>query len=153
MNINKTFTPIFDYDRKKWFLIDCKNQKLGRLSTIVCLILCGKMKSSYYPSIDMGDYVILINAESLTLDREIGKFHIFCPGRPGHSLKRSRCFSPETIVEKCIGGMLPNGPVSKRLLERVKIYEGPNHPHEAQNPIKLDLDLLQFDIDNFSNEV
>lgn len=149
--MNETFIPTSDYNKKKWYLIDCKNQKLGRLTSSIIKILSGKIKSYYHPTLDLGDYVILINAESLTLDRKIQKFHVFRPGRPGRSLKKLINALPQQIIENCIKCMVPNGPTRRRLTERLKIYSGPDHPHAAQNPIKLDLNQLQFDNNNNNN--
>jgi large subunit ribosomal protein L13 len=73
----------------------------------------------------------------LTLDREFNKFHVYKPGRPGRSLKRLINALPQRIIENCIFGMMPNGMAKKQLAKRLKIYEGPQHPHGAQTPIEL----------------
>jgi ribosomal protein L13 len=94
---------------------------------------------------DTGDYVILINAEALTVDRHIERVHVFRPGRPGSSLKRIVNGLPQQIIEKCIYGMMPNGLAKKQLSKRLKIYQGATHPHAAQNPIQIE------DIETFTN--
>lgn len=142
--MNETFIPASDYNKRKWYVIDCKDQQLGRLASSIIALLSGKLKSYYHPSFDMGDYVILINAESLTLDREIQKFHVYRPGRPGRSLKKVVNALPKKIIESSIRCMMPNGLTKKRLVKRLKIYEGPKHPHEAQNPITLDVNQLSL---------
>ena len=96
-----------------------------------------KSKSIYHPSMDVGDYVILINAESVKFNRNIERFHVFSPGRPGSSLKRLINVLPKQIIEKSIFGMLPNGFPKKHLVKRLKVYPGSQHPHAAQDPQKL----------------
>jgi len=135
--MNETFIPVSDYTKRKWYVIDCKGKQLGRIATVVSSVLAGKTNSYYHPSFDTGDYVILINAEHLTLDREFNKFHVYKPGRPGRSLKRLINALPQRIIENCIFGMMPNGMAKKQLAKRLKIYEGPQHQHGAQTPIEL----------------
>ena len=118
-----------------------------RLASVIISILSGKLKSYYHPSFDMGDYVILINAEALTLDRDIQKVHVFRPGRPGSSLKKLVNALPQRIIERCIIGMMPNGTARRSLSKRLKIYQGPQHPHMAQNPIQLN------DFENLNNNL
>lgn len=141
--MNETFIPSSDYTKKTWYIIDCKDKKLGRISSSIVGLLSGKIKAYYHPAFDTGDYVILINADSLTVDREIERIHVFRPGRPGSSLKKIVNGLPKQIIEKCIYGMMPNGLAKKQLSNRLKIYQGSQHPHKAQNPIKIDnLEIL-----------
>ena len=135
--MNETFIPAVNYKKKKWYIIDCKEKQLGRLSSLVVGLLSGKLKSYYHPSIDLGDYVILINVQDINLNRSIEKFHVFKPGRPGHSLKRLINSSPEQILRRCIFGMMPNGMPKRQFGNRLKVYQGTNHPHLAQNPIQI----------------
>jgi large subunit ribosomal protein L13 len=145
--MNETFIPAFDYTQKKWYVIDCKDKQLGRISTTIVGLLAGKIKSYYHPAFDTGDYVILINAESLTVDRNLEQIRVFRPGRPGSSLKRLTNDVPQRIIERCIFGMMPNGIAKKSLAKRLKVYQGSEHPHQAQNPIYID------DINNFKNNL
>ena len=145
--MNETFIPASDYTKKKWYVIDCKDKQLGRISSSIVGLLSGKIKSYYHPSFDTGDYVILINAEALTVDRQIERIHVFSPGRPGSSLKRIVNGLPQQIIEKCIYGMMPNGLAKKQLSKRLKIYQGSEHPHTAQNPILID------NIETFTNNL
>jgi large subunit ribosomal protein L13 len=135
--MNETFIPTSDYNKKKWYIIDCKDKKLGRISSTIVGLLSGKIKSYYHPAFDTGDYVILINAELLILDRNLQQIRVFRPGRPGSSLKRIINALPEPIIERCIFGMMPNGFIKKNLVKRLKIYQGSYHPHGAQNPIYI----------------
>jgi large subunit ribosomal protein L13 len=145
--MNETFIPASDYTRKKWYVIDCKDKQLGRISSSIVGLLSGKIKSYYHPAFDTGDYVILINAEALTVDRQIERIYVFNPGRPGSSLKRIVNGLPQQIIEKCIYGMMPNGLAKKQLSKRLKIYQGSKHPHTAQNPIQID------NIETFTNNL
>ena len=149
--MNETFIPASDYSKRKWYVIDCKDQQLGRLASSIIALLSGKSKPYYHPSFDMGDYVILINAEFILLDRKMEKFHVFSPGRPGRSLKKVINILPQKIIENCIFCMMPNGLAKKRLVQRLKVYQGCSHPHKAQNPIKLD--PRQFEIANSTNNI
>lgn len=145
--MNETFIPAFGYKKKKWYVIDCKGKQLGRIASSIIGLLSGKVKSYYHPAYDTGDYVILINAEALTVDREIERFHVFRPGRPGSSLKKIVNGLPQQIIENCIFGMMPNGIAKKQLSKRLKVYQGSQHPHAAQNPICIE------DIENFTNNL
>lgn len=139
-SLNQTFLPTKNYKNRNWFVIDCKGQKLGRLSTIISTLLKGKIKPHYSPSIDIGDYVILINANLIILNNNSQHYIVNHPGRPGHSLKIkkvSECLSKFTI-ERAVRGMLSETE-KKRLMRRLSIYNEQNHPHQAQNPIKLNL--------------
>ena len=141
--MNETFIPASDYKKKKWFLIDCNNKKLGKIASSIIKILSGKAKSCYYPSIDNGDYVILINAETLIANRYIERLYVFRPGHLGSGLKKIVNGNPQQIIENSVFGMMPNGIVKRRLANRLKIYQGPKHPHIAQKPIYIK------DIENF----
>ena len=132
--MNKTFIPTANYNKKKWYVIDCKNKQLGRLASTIVPLLSGKSKSIYHPSVDMGDYVILINSEKLKIDFEVERFHVYRPGRPGTSLKRLVNIVPKRLIENCVFNMLPNGFSKKHLVKRLKIYQGAQHPHISQHP-------------------
>ena len=139
-SLNKTFLPTKNYKNRNWFLIDCKGQTLGRLTTIITTLLKGKIKPHYHPSVDIGDYIILINADSIIL-HENSKHHlVYNPGRPGHALKIknvSDCL-PKLAIERAVKGMLARTE-TKRLMRRLNIYNDQNHPHKAQNPIEIDI--------------
>ena len=139
-SLNKTFLPTKDYKHRNWFVIDCKGQKLGRLATIIATLLKGKVKPSYYPSVDTGDYIILINANSIIINQDAKHYIVSHPGRPGHSLKIknvSDCL-PKFTIERAVKGMLSETE-KKRLMRRLKIYNDQDHSHKAQSPIAIDL--------------
>ena len=146
-SLNKTFIPTINYKNRNWYLIDCKDQTLGRLATIIVNLLKGKIKVQYHPSVDIGDYIILINADSIILNENAKQYFVYKPGRPGHSLKIknvSECL-PILTIERAIKRMLSKTE-TKRLMKRVRIYNDQNHCHEAQNPIKLDITNLYSSI-------
>ena len=137
---NKTFLPTKNYKYRNWFIIDCKGQKLGRLATLITTLLKGKTKPHYFPSIDIGDSIILINADFIIVNQESKHYIVNHPGRPGRSLKIKKvsdCLSKFTI-ERAVKGMLSRTE-TKRLMRRLNIYKDHNHPHKAQNPIKINL--------------
>lgn len=142
-SLNKTFLPTKNYKNRNWYIIDCKGQTLGRLATIITSLLKGKVKPQYHPSIDTGDYVILINADSIIINETSKHYFVYNPGRPGHSLKIknvSDCLSKLTI-ERAVKRMLSRTE-AKRLMRRLKIYNDQNHLHQAQNPIEIDIKNL-----------
>ena len=146
-SLNKTFLPIQDYKNRNWYLIDCKGQKLGRLATIITSLLKGKVKSQYHPSVDTGDYVILVNADSIVINETNKHYLVYNPGRPGHSLKIknvSDCL-PQLTIKRAVKRMLAETE-AKRLMRRLKIYNDQNHQHQAQNPIKIDISNLYSSI-------
>jgi large subunit ribosomal protein L13 len=148
-SLNKTFLPSEKYEKRNWFLIDCTGQKLGRLATLIAALLKGKIKPHYYPSIDVGDYVILVNADSIIVNENSKHYLVYNPGRPGSSLKiKNVSDSLSTVtIERAVKGMLSETE-TKRLLRRLKVYRDQNHPHEAQDPINLDVSNLKFDIES-----
>jgi large subunit ribosomal protein L13 len=152
-SLNKTFLPTKDYKNRNWFLIDCEGQTLGRLATIIASLLKGKIKSQYHPSIDTGEYVVLVNADSIILNENSKHYLVYQPGRPGNSLKIknvSDCLTKLTI-ERAVKRMLSRTE-AKRLMRRLRIYNGENHLHRAQNPIIITLTELnssfQFNSEN-----
>ena len=145
-SLNKTFLPSQRQENRNWFIIDCQGQKLGRLATLITAILKGKIKPHYYPSIDVGDYIILVNADSILVNPKTTHYLVNKPGRPGSSLKIRNVSDSlaKFTIERTIKGMLSETE-TKRLMRRLNVYSDQNHPHEAQNPIKLNLDNLNFE--------
>ena len=130
-SFNKTFLPIQTYKNRNWYLIDCKGQTLGRLATTITSLLKGKVKSQYHPSVDTGDYIILVNADSIIINETSKHYLVYNPGRPGHSLKIknvSDCL-PKLTIERAVKRMLSETE-SKRLMRRLRIYNDQNHQHQ-----------------------
>jgi len=142
-SLNKTFLPTKNYKNRNWYLIDCKGQSLGRLATIITSLLKGKIKPQYHPSVDSGDYIILINADSIIINENSKQYLVYNPGRPGSSLKiknTSDCL-PKLTIERAVKRMLSKTE-TKRLMRRLKIYNDQTHLHSAQNPVEIDLTNL-----------
>ena len=146
-SLNKTFLPTKDYKNRSWFIIDCQGQTLGRLATVVTTLLKGKIKPHYHPSIDIGDYIVLINADAIIINENSKHYLVYNPGRPGHSLKIKNVTDclPKLTIERAVKGMLSRTE-TKRLMRRLNIYNDTNHPHQAQNPVEIDISNLYSDI-------
>lgn len=125
---------------RKWYVIDAEDKVLGRLATEVATLLRGKHKPIYTPHVDTGDYVIVINADKVKLtgtkwDNKIHASHTGYPGgRREVVYKEIREKHPERVVEYAVKGMLPKSRLGRSMFGKLKVYAGPNHPHEAQKP-------------------
>ena len=134
---------------KKWVLIDAKGIVVGRLASVIAMSLRGKHKATFTPHVDCGDNVIVINAEKVVLTgrkREQKVYHHHT-GFPGGIKERSAKFIldgrfPERVVEKAVERMLPRGPLGRQQLGNLRVYKGAAHPHEAQQPVPLDVAAL-----------
>ena len=131
---------------KKWVLIDATDLVVGRLASIVAMHLRGKHLPTYTPNMDMGDNVIIINAEKVKLtgnklDQSKFYWHTGYPGgikdRSARQLLEGRF--PERVLENAVRRMLPGGPLSRQQLKNLRVYPGAEHPHEAQQPEKIDV--------------
>ena len=146
MNINKTFSIKPVDIEKKWLLIDADGVVLGRLASIIAKYLRGKHKPSYTPHMDMGDNVIIVNAQKveLTGNKREDKTYYWHTGYPG-GIKSRRASDildgkfPERVLMKAVKRMLPKGTLAKRQLTNLRVYSGSSHPHEAQDPTKIDV--------------
>ncbi len=138
-----TFTKLADLN-KKWYIVDLQDVVLGRAASYVALILKGKNKADYTPFLDCGDNLIVINAAKIQLKGKklTDKIYYWHTGYPGGikdiSAKKLLEKSPEKLFYKAVKGMLANGPLGRKQLSNLYIYEGENHPHEAQKPEKID---------------
>ena len=130
---------------KNWHLIDADGLVLGRLASRVAMVLRGKDKPAFTPNADTGDFVVIINADKvrLTGNKSEQKVYYRHSGYPGglksQNLSTLRKRYPERIIQKAVKGMLPHNKLGRELLRKLKVYRGPKHPHQAQNPelIKL----------------
>ena len=129
---------------QKWHLIDAENKTLGRLSSRVSTILMGKNKSQYTPNNDLGDFVVIINAEKIKLtgNKEYQKKYFRHSGYPGGlkstSVQELRKDKPEQIIFKAVKGMLPKNKLANKMISKLKVYKGSNHPHVGQKPKLLE---------------
>ena len=141
----KTFLPNNDQVNRDWYLFDADNQVLGRIATQIANILRGKNKPTYTPSVDTGDFVIVVNAEKIMLtgakyDDKIYYSHSGFPGgiksiSAGKLLQKK----PEDLIRKAVKGMLPKNKLSRHMLSKLKVYAGSEHPHKAQQPKTVQL--------------
>ncbi|MCX6149313.1 MAG: 50S ribosomal protein L13 [Ignavibacteriales bacterium] len=130
---------------KNWFIVDAKDQVLGRLAAKVARVIRGKEKVIFTPNADTGDYVIIINADKIQLTgkRPTLKTYFHYSGYPGGGKIRS--FSnlvgsnPQFVIEHAVKGMLPKSRLGKKLIKKLKVYSGETHPHEAQKPELLSI--------------
>merc|ERR1719382_1123430 len=128
---------------KKWYVVDAEGMRLGRMSSEIAKILLGKHKPTFTPGADVGDYVIVLNAEKVqvTGKKRYDKFYRRHSGRPGgmkiETFDELQARIPERIVEKAVKGMLPKNAHGRELFRHLKVYKGPSHPHEAQQPESL----------------
>ena len=128
---------------RKWYIVDAENQVVGRLATQVAHVLRGKHRTNYTPHVDVGDFVIVINADKarFTGSKETAKQYFSYSGYPGgqrlESPKDIRARKPEFILEHAIKGMLPKGALGRDMFRKLKVYAGSEHPHEAQQPEPL----------------
>jgi large subunit ribosomal protein L13 len=136
----KTYVPKQNEIKRDWYVVDASDIVLGRLSTQVAAMLRGKHKPTYTPGLDTGDFVIVVNAARvrMTGNKWETKTYYRHSGDPGHlhheTAKVLRDTRPERIVKYSVWGMLPKNRLGRQLLRKLKIYAGPEHPHQAQQP-------------------
>ena len=143
--LQRTFTPTpADIDRS-WYVVDAEGIPLGRLASEVAQILRGKQKPTYAPHMDMGDYVIVVNAGKVAVsgNKETDKVYHRHSGFPGglrsHNLAYVRTEHPERLVQNAVRGMIPKNRLGRQTLTKLKVYADSDHPHEAQKPQPLTL--------------
>lgn len=141
----RTYIPKEDDIDRKWWVVDADGHRLGRLATRVATILRGKHRPIFTPHLDTGDFVVVVNADKISVTgRKLEQKTYFThSGYPGGSkiisLSQAMKTKPEWVVKKAIWGMLPHNRLGRRLIKKLKVYSGPEHPHQAQQPDKLDM--------------
>ena len=139
----KTYVP--KQVEPRWVLIDAEGKTLGRLATKIATLLRGKHRPDWTPNVAMGDFVVVVNAATIRvtgkkLEQKI--YTRYC-GYPGGlkkiPLEKMLATHPERVLEHAVKGMLPKGPLGRRLFKRLKVYAGPDHPHQAQRPEQLEV--------------
>lgn len=139
----KTYSPKASEIQRSWFIVDAENQTLGRISTQIASVLRGKHKPTFATHMDMGDYVIVVNAEKVrvTGNKEEKKLYYRHSQYPGGfrstPLRDQLEKHPTRPLERAIRMMLPKNPLGDAMFKKLKIYAGPDHPHSAQNPQPL----------------
>jgi large subunit ribosomal protein L13 len=145
MAATKTYIPKATEIERRWYIVDAEGLTLGRLATQVATIIRGKHKPSFTPHLDVGDYVIVVNAEKVhvTGNKEEQKFYYRHSGYPGGfrstSLRDQLDKHPERVIETAVKGMLPHTNLGRDQLKKLKVFAGPNHPHTAQQPTPLEI--------------
>jgi large subunit ribosomal protein L13 len=141
----KTFTLKADAIEKKWYIADADGQVLGRLATKIATVLRGKHKPTFSPHLDMGDFVVVTNAEKVmaTGKKDADKIYWhhtgYIGGQKVASMETLRNTHPERLIIQAVKGMLPHNRLGRKLLSNLKVYAGPEHPHQAQLPKNLEL--------------
>lgn len=134
----RTFSQKASSIKRKWYLVDAQDKTLGRLATVITKCLNGKNNPEYTPNLDTGDYVVVINAEKIrtTGNKLKDKKYYHHTGYQGgikeFSLEKLLIKAPRRVLEKAVGGMLPKGPLGRKMLSKLKIYTGVQHRHQAQ---------------------
>jgi large subunit ribosomal protein L13 len=145
----KTVSANKETVEKEWYIIDAKDVVLGRLASVVAMVLRGKHKPSFTPHVDCGDYVIVINADKvkLTGSKMTDKQYVRHTGYPGGQRTQTPedllAKKPEAVVEKAIKGMLPKSRLGSEMFRNLYVYAADTHPHEAQQPKELDLNKIK----------
>ena len=141
----KTFSAKHAEVRRDWYVVDATNKTLGRLSTEIARRLRGKHKPEYTPHVDTGDYIVVVNAEKIrvTGNKLKDKMYHHHTGYIGNlkstNLEKLLDEAPERALQYAVKGMLPKGPLGRRMLGKLRVFAGPEHSHAAQQPIPLDV--------------
>jgi large subunit ribosomal protein L13 len=139
----KTWNAKAEEVERRWYVVDAEGQTLGRLATRIADTLRGKTKPTYTPHVDTGDFVVVVNAEKIAvtgkkLDEKLYHRHSGYPGGlRTRTLREQLERRPTEVLRKAVKGMLPRNKLANRQITKLKVYAGPEHPHEAQNPTEL----------------
>jgi len=139
----KTYSARPEQVKHDWFVVDAAGQTLGRISTEIAHRLRGKHKPEYTPHVDTGDFIVVVNADKVTVtgNKNEGKLYQHHTGYPGGikttNFKTLQQNHPTRIIEKAIKGMLPKNPLGRAMFRKLKVYAGAEHPHSAQQPKEL----------------
>ncbi|MCH7536348.1 MAG: 50S ribosomal protein L13 [Proteobacteria bacterium] len=143
----KTFSAKPAEVRRDWYLVDATGKTLGRLSTEIARRLRGKHKPEYTPHVDTGDYIVVVNAEKIrvTGNKLKDKLYHHHTGYIGNlktiSLEKLLEETPERVIEHSVKGMLPRGPLGRKMFAKLRVFAGPEHSHAAQQPIPLEINV------------
>ena len=142
--MNRTYTAKPETIEREWHIVDAAGIAVGRLAAQVAQVLRGKHKTTFTPNMDCGDFVIVVNADKAvwtgTKGKEMVYHHTGWPGGiKGITRERFLEEKPEELIRKVVWGMLPKGPLGRKIVKKLKVYAGEEHPHGAQEPKKLDV--------------
>jgi large subunit ribosomal protein L13 len=141
--VQKSYYPKLGEVSQDWYLVDAQGQTLGRLATRIARVLIGKNKPQFTPGVDLGDFVVVVNAEKITVSgkRLDQKIYYHNSGYPGGmkavTLRDQLARRPERVIRSAVWGMLPHNRYGRRLLRKLRVFAGPDHEHQAQKPIPL----------------
>lgn len=141
----RTFSAKPESVKRDWFIVDAAGKTLGRLATEIARRLRGKHKAEYTPHVDTGDYIVVVNAEKIAVtgNKEADKQYYHHTGYPGGirgiTLGKLRDKAPERILHNAVKGMIPHNPLGRACLRKLKIFVGPEHTHQAQQPKELNI--------------
>ena len=141
----RTYSPKPGEIERRWHVIDASDVVLGRLASQIAILLRGKHKPTYAPHMDTGDFVVIVNAEKVAVaqSKRDNEFVYRHSGYPGGLRKRSVGemieTQPDRLVEKAVKGMLPHNTLGRQMLSKLKVYAGPDHPHQAQKPVPFEI--------------
>jgi large subunit ribosomal protein L13 len=141
----KTFVTKPAEVERAWFVVDAEGQTLGRLATTVATVLRGKHKPIYSPSVDCGDYVIVVNADKVAVtgkrleQKRYYRHSLYIGGLKEISLRDQMQQHPERVIESAVRGMLPKNALGRKMFKKLKVYAGGEHPHSAQMPQPMEL--------------
>ncbi|KTC97779.1 50S ribosomal protein L13 [Legionella erythra] len=142
----KTFSAKSHEVKRDWYVVDASDKTLGRLATEIARRLRGKHKAEYTPHVDTGDYIVVTNAEKVTVTgrKFKNKMYYHHTGFPGgiksESFDKMQARKPERIIELAVKGMLPKNPLGREMYRKLKVYAGNEHPHAAQQPKQLEIE-------------
>jgi len=141
----KTYAVKADDIQREWFVVDAEGKNLGRLATQIATILRGKHKPSFTPSMDVGDFVIVVNAEKVTVTgnkmaaKKYYRHSLYPGGLTEVTLEEMLKKHPTRVISHAVRGMLPKNRLGRQLIKKLKVYAGASHPHQAQQPTPLDI--------------
>lgn len=145
----RTYSPKPNEVERSWYMVDAEGKTLGRLASIIAATLRGKHKPQFAPHVDVGDFVVVINAEKVVLtgNKELQKNYYRHSNYPGGlrtiSVAEMRRAHPDRIIHAAVKGMLPKGPHGLAQLRKLRVYAGPEHPHAAQNLVEMPLSQFE----------
>jgi large subunit ribosomal protein L13 len=142
--VEKTYHPKAGEITQDWYVVDANGQNLGRLASKIAHTLLGKHKPNFTPGVDLGDYVVVVNCERVTVtgtkldDKKYYRHTGYPGGLKETNLRNLLKKNPDRVILEAVKGMLPKNTHGRNLLKKLKVYAGPDHPHQAQNPKPLE---------------
>lgn len=149
--MQKTYYPKEGDITREWVIVDAEGQNLGRLATKIATVMLGKHKPNFTPGVQMGDYVVVINAEKITVtgnkldDKYYYRHSRYPGGLKSINLREQLKRNPERVIQSAVWGMLPHNRMGRKVLKTLKVYAGPDHPHQAQSPKPIDEVLTEVE--------